>query len=327
MDCILDSSFVQLEINIYFSSYESFSTLLFIIGQRCPKLRELTITFQPDQGTRNTPEFPSFLRHFKDHQRYLSCLTSLTIDGNNLVQFPHHENIHNNYQSIFGIIGKFCPSLFKLSIYNICFWKRDILALIIVEEIADILFPNNKDGWSADAVLETLQIPSEFWNPLCFTLQELSFECTNSTRKVMEYDNCILHSLECAYLMKAFALRHLPKLQIFEMKKEKNSVLSSVMAVKILSDFQMSRTNNFAQLDEKEETSPWKWMRNKLFRIGKKSRPKIGTNFKEIFIINQLKFEEACRIASTRVDLNNRDLSLIRSPNYSSFTGGLLFKS
>ena len=144
--------------------------------------------------------------------------------------------------------------------------------------------------------------------------------------KIMEYDNCILHSLECAHLMKAFALRHLPKLQIFEMTKDKNSVLSTVMAVKILADFQMSRTNNFAQPDEKGVTSPWKWMRNKLLRIGKKSRPQFGTNFKEIYIINQLKFEEACRIASTRVDLKNRDLSTVRSPNFSSFTGELFFE-
>jgi len=250
----------------------------------------------------------------------------LTIEGKNLVQLPHRENIDNNYQSIFGIIGKFCPSLSKLSICNICFWKRDILALIIVEEIADLLFPNNKDEWSANAVLETLQIPTEFWNPLCFTLQELSFECTD-TRKTMEFDSCILHSLECAYFMKAFTLRHLPKLQIFEMTKDKNSVLSTVMAVKILADFQMSRTNNFAQPDEKGVTSPWKWMRNKLLRIGKKLRPQFGTNFKEIYIINQLKFEEACRIASTRVDLKNRDLSIIRSPYFSFFTGELFLKS
>jgi len=83
--------------------------------------------------------------------------------------------------------------------------KNDVLGLIINEELASTLFLTNDDRWSKDSVLQGLRIPSEFLNPLCSTLQELSLLCENWGQR------CLCCDPNSMY---AFSLRHLPKLRV-----------------------------------------------------------------------------------------------------------------
>jgi len=52
----------------------------------------------------------------------------------------------------------------------------DLLKLIVKEELADIIFarPSQDDeGWTEDSVLVSLRIPTEYLNPICFTLEDM----------------------------------------------------------------------------------------------------------------------------------------------------------
>jgi len=92
--------------------------------------------------------------------------------------------------------------------------KMDIVALIVKAEMSNILFQNDDElrrQWSEESVLRGLRIPCEFLNHLCSTLKELilggrhnqSFFTTNHFCN-FDYGGC------------AFALRHLPKLEILD---------------------------------------------------------------------------------------------------------------
>jgi len=107
----------------------------------------------------------------------------------------------------FGLVGKICPVLAKLEIDGCWPNKRDIFALIVKEDMAEILFPKDDRRWSEDEVLLGLRLPEQFLNPLCTTLKEVKIEALYTmyfgffSRKV---------KLQSSY---AFAIRHLSKLE------------------------------------------------------------------------------------------------------------------
>jgi len=242
MDCILDCNFIQLEIGIPLSSLKSLSILMSIIAHRSPELKELTITLHaPPYDQQMTLENS---KQKTDQLISLNHLRFLTIGTYNISCIPPRRYVDNkSYQSILSIVGKCCPSLCKLKLYGFPISKRDILALLIAGDVADILFPyNNDDRWSRDPVLESLRLPFQYLNPLCFTLEELSIKYNTIWK-----DSTL-----------AFALCHLPKLRKLETKQHG---LDTVEAIKII--YRVEET-----LKQKVTST---WMRNP-FRIRKKSR-------------------------------------------------------
>ena len=130
-----------------------------------------------------------------------------------------------------------------MKLYGFPISKRDILALLISGDVADVLFPYNNDGrWSRDSVLESLRLPFQYLNPLCFTLEELSLKYNTIWK-----DSTL-----------AFALCHLPKLRKLETKQHG---LDTVEAIKII--YRVEET-----LKQKVTSN---WMRNP-FKTRKKSR-------------------------------------------------------
>ena len=222
LDCILDdaSSCPKLTLNIPYPSTETFAMVMQTIAHRSPHLEELNFCFiiigfayEVTNHNTQTKEACSV----KIPERCLfQCLTVLTFSYSKF-QFG---NIKENSacglngsacteaeecrDSFFSIIGKLCPVLVKLRNWRFCINKMDILALIVKEDVADILFPKDNHRWSEDSTLGGLQFPSEFLNPLCFTLKELLLVRTHWI--------CIRCGVPES--SNAFALRHLRKLEV-----------------------------------------------------------------------------------------------------------------
>jgi len=145
----------------------------------------------------------------------LGCLTSLKLIYPKDPSYSAQRalNRHDESQlSIVSVIGKCCPVLTSLSVYETCTTMKDMLRLILIGNTADILFPRptayEKQHYWIDQdrknyVLEAFKVPLEYLNPLCLTLRTLILGCG---RKCCCRDHC-----DSAH---AFALRHLPKLEM-----------------------------------------------------------------------------------------------------------------
>lgn len=182
LDCILDSSFETLAIDLPFSAFNSFSPFMSILTHRSQELKELQIRYLNAWNRKVTigniaEEKTSSL--LLPNQGVLRCLTSLTIDHELLfLDLGHRDALRESqHRSVLSIIGKCCPVLTKLTINNMCMRKKDVLGLIIDGEMANILFPRDFHGWGHDSIFGGLRVPVEFMNPICFTLQELSLDC------------------------------------------------------------------------------------------------------------------------------------------------------
>jgi len=207
LDCSLDEHFTKLRITSLFpATDESFSTLMSIIAHRSPKLEELNITFSYNATKRGASN--DIFEHpdsslMQDSR--LCCLKSLTISKNDSMWRPRQVGIESP-KSILKTVGRYCPSLSKLSLDGMCFMAKDIIDFIMIGEISDVLFPTQFGGWSY-SVFDGLRIPPRYLNPLCFTLEELS---------VTSY-NCRDYCCDCwmcdSTSVIAFLLRHLPELQ------------------------------------------------------------------------------------------------------------------
>jgi len=94
----------------------------------------------------------------------------------------------------------------------------DVLKLIVKKELVGIIFARpfqDKEGWSADSVLVSLRIPTEYLNPICFTLEEMK---TNGICDGTHSGRCGHSSREDeSGAPLAFALRHLTRLHSVQM--------------------------------------------------------------------------------------------------------------
>jgi len=198
LDCILDENFLELSTALPCVALESLSEVLYVITHRSPKLEALDITFHPVSDAANN--MPALLLGSIAHSNLssLSCMTLKFKGDVSIWDCDHYDTSLNHSKSIFSIIGKYCP---KLSILKVCGFhleKRDFLGLVVVGDLAEVIFPADNDGWSHDAVLPALSVPPEFLNPLCSTL------------KILDYHECCKEPVKDS--VRAFALRHLPKL-------------------------------------------------------------------------------------------------------------------
>ena len=231
MDCILDENFKELDITIPIPTFDYFSTLLSIISHRSPSLEKLKITFYHVimiriEQSENNPLPELMISEGADLNS--NCLKSLTIENSGSKHFLLSKDGSN--RSILSIIGKRCPNLKKLSLDEFCMRKNDVLGLIINKELASTLFLTNDDRWNKDSVLQGLRIPSEFLNPLCSTLQELSLLCGNWGQR------CLCCDLNSMY---AFSLRHLPKLRVLTLEIPTCQVIRCLYNVKENQDEQV----------------------------------------------------------------------------------------
>ena len=221
LDCVLDPTFFELDINVPNSAIKLFPAMMSVIARRSPELAKLevefsTIIFYYDEGS----DTETILKievgpavTTSQSQALLPSLTNLEIshsqhyhysyDGSNELTIGYSDYIPLNdvdkpHQSILSTIAQCCPALTELSICCFHLRKRDFFALLL-GEWNDVLFPIECDRFRDDSVLKSLKIPSEFLSPLCFTLKELFlYHSDKSTPSVATF---------------AFAMRHLSKLK------------------------------------------------------------------------------------------------------------------
>ncbi len=213
---------MQLAILIPLPFGRFFSTLMSIIGHHCPSLKELDIGTKFDWAmTLKSYQSPTI----ENSSYLLNQLTSLTLKH---LDFPgsaagSQSLVNEEHQPVLSIIGKCCPSLVTLKTEGCCIPTKDIFGLI-VGEWADILLPADKkpSSWGSTAEIVAncysvrgpsvpagRQVPPEFLNPICFTLEELHLQNSCKTKC-----HCFLSSM--SKYDAAFGLRHLPKLRVAE---------------------------------------------------------------------------------------------------------------
>jgi len=181
LDCILNEHFEELKIRAPGPVSNSFPILMSIIAQRCPNLKRLEILFHGDFRKLIDDVYGSdSSATFHQHQN-LDCLTHLTLRSCDVdITVAQCDSVVGKSSTILSLIGEFCPALTKLDVsLGFCLKKEHLAGLILQRGrlMSDILFPtttNDAGRWSRDSVLEGLQVPVEFLNPLCRTLQEFA---------------------------------------------------------------------------------------------------------------------------------------------------------
>ena len=190
LDGILDVQCLRLEISTPPPSRFSFRKLMSVISNRCPYLYRLYITFCDNNSGMVLSKSSTV-----SHHPQLNNLLDLHL----LTENPVPNFI---LEPVLSIIGSTCPELTSLYLNAFAnIGKKLVLNLLIKRDFIDALFPEENEGWCKDSLLENLRIPTEFLNPLCFTLQQFDVLRKNAHSDYgSEY---------------VFALRHLPALELW----------------------------------------------------------------------------------------------------------------
>ena len=214
LNSVLDEHFEELTINTPVPRFDSLSTLLSIINRRSPNLKGLFISFLNTSYKLANLSSPESLIAAQDF--HLGCLTSLSLNYDTSVitsityEDPYSGNI--SHQSILSLVGKFCPALIKLNVsLGFPLKKEDLLGLVL--DIKSNVITDN-ERWNEDQVLVGLQIPPEYLNPLCLTLQKLTLSSMSGDLSDYWFEpkgNDVETSI--SPFVYAFALRQLPKLR------------------------------------------------------------------------------------------------------------------
>ncbi len=215
----MDNSFRELSIKIRVSGdlFQSFSSLIFIIARRAPKLEKLKIYIVNTSGTTSLVTADSLEPIFSNGSRLLS-LKKLVICNDDSRQ-PGLTLMNGSHRSVLSVIGEYCPALDELVVERFTLAKKDLVGLIL-GTLVDIVLPTGEEKWSEDPVLRNLRISHEFATPLCSTLLSLSLS------------NCLVSFIDGSSTL-AFLLRHLQKLEGSFKMLHNASVLK---AIKILHD-------------------------------------------------------------------------------------------
>jgi len=215
----LDNSFRELSIKIRVSGdlFQSFSSLIFIIARRAPKLEKLKIHVVNTSGTTSLVTADSLEPIFSNGSQLFS-LKELVIRNDDSHQ-PGLTLMDASHRSVLSVVGEYCPALTELGVKRFTLAKKDLVGLIL-GTLVDIVLPTGEEKWSEDPVLRNLRISHEFATPLCSTLLSLSLE------------DCLVSFIDGSSTL-AFILRHLQKLTGSFKMLQKTSVLK---AIKILHD-------------------------------------------------------------------------------------------
>lgn len=198
LDCLLYEGCdlcSDLPLELPLLTLESLAQLLSVFSHRFPEVESLDLTFLPitTQKWATTSASPCNSLSKLDH-------LALTFEGKH-----YSESVWDHGKSqVFSIIGKVCPALSSLYVGGFAMRKMDVLRLIVVGELADIVFRQDSADatlsddddidWSQESFLPGLRVPSEFLNPLCFTLKDFNYK-----EKPVINDS-----------VRAFVMRHLP---------------------------------------------------------------------------------------------------------------------
>lgn len=186
LECVLDSTFLELETHASFPDAEPDLKLVTTIVKRSSILQKLKIDF-------------SLMKKGIEVEKVVPLITSLSpLDCLTILDLCKLDKLH---RSVLKLIGNSCPLLTQLSITGFCLSPKDILS-IILGEVVDDLFPESSVTnvvWAEDKCLTYLQVPPELLTPICFILRRLSADWDKKS------DEC--------WSVASFALRHLPLLE------------------------------------------------------------------------------------------------------------------
>ena len=235
LDCILDEHFQGLKVSLPFPAHKSFSALIPIITCRCPKLQALQVAFRYKVGSYDAREDSCTEPDPIAPGSFLSQLKSLTLYW--MEREGPISTLENWRKSVYSIIGKHCTSLTKLEIDGGIAARQlgTIMPLIVNRDVVDILFSRNERRWNQNPLIGDFVIPSEFLNPLRFTLKGLSLNLSSSGCRRSP------QQAELELSIPAFALRYLTKLDNVSFGRE-----STIDVVEHLyKTFQLIRNEEF----------------------------------------------------------------------------------
>lgn len=208
LDCVLDSSFIELDTHAVFPKTEPNEKFVLTICSRSPNIEKLKLNFE--MVAKSTPI--EKLNHIVISLYTLANLTTLSLCYLN----KHHRKL-------LSYIGRSCPRLRHLCITGFRCVKKDIVAILLGENIHsfseyDIIFGEEHDV--------NVKISPSYLTPFCSTLQHLQLEDNKEEKRKFQksYEFSKLSSSSVALL-----LRNLPNLQRID---HSSSSISS--AVKLL---------------------------------------------------------------------------------------------
>jgi len=205
LDCVLDNSFEELEIDAVLPYQDPDTKLITTIADRSSSLAKLSIDF-------------SLVKPQMSLDPFILSLSALQ----NLASLSLHEintgfgtNDWDNKMSVFKCIGQSCPLLSYLSVSGFTVTKKAVLFLIVAGELLDdIMFTKRREKscetkWSLDASLQCLRVPPEYLTPLCSTLKHLhpsidDFRLMNSAFAFVLRHLQVLQNLESSMAVKIF---------------------------------------------------------------------------------------------------------------------------
>lgn len=185
-----------LDLEIPLLTLESFSQLLSVVSHRHPGIEGLDLTF-----------LPITTQKWATTAAASPCNSLSKLDQLALIfkgEYYSESGWDHGKSQVFSIIGKVCPALTSLYVGGFAMRKMDVLRLIVVGDLADIVFRQDSADatfsddddidWSQESFLPGLRVPSEFLNPLCFTFKHFNYK----------EEPLFTDSVE------AFVMRHLP---------------------------------------------------------------------------------------------------------------------
>jgi hypothetical protein len=216
LNCVLDEHFEELTLKTPVPSPDSLSTLLSIINRRSPNLKGLFIFFLNSSYLLANLSPESLVIAQQDF--HLRSLTSLSLEHDTSMMTPiiYETSFRGDInQYILSSVGKHCPALIKLNVsLGFTLEKEHLLELIFGEKVSVV---TDDARWNRDSVLVGLQIPPEFLNPLCLTLEE--FTLISRGGGISDWFDREPNAVDPTLtpFVYAFALRQLPKLRKMEL--------------------------------------------------------------------------------------------------------------
>lgn len=237
-DCVLDSSFTELDTHVVFPQTEPNERCIQTIAKRSPNIETLKLNFEMVMTT--TP-----VENLKPVVVSLSGLANLT--SLSLYYLDKH------HRSLLSYLGHSCPKLQHICISGFRIVKKDIIALVLGEKIESL--QEKETLLNEENDIHHLQLSPEYLAPFCSTLQLLQLEDFDEKKKLQK--SCEYSSLPPTAA--AFAIRHMPNLRRID---HSSSSISS--AVKLLS--QISKANEivgnnidtFSEETHDNRPPPWK---------------------------------------------------------------------
>ncbi len=189
LDCVLNSTFEELETHVAFPDSEPNSKLVSSIAKRASLLQKLKLDF-------------SFMKKTITVEKVAPLITSLSslqhLTSLNLYQ------LNSSHKSVLKLIGNACPRLSHLSVSGFRLTPKDVLSIVLGGFADELFLPNSETYlWDEELNLGTVKAPVEVLTPICLSLRHLQFEDADLD----------VNLDDCRTVVSSFLLRHLPLLE------------------------------------------------------------------------------------------------------------------